>query len=124
MSTDLETFEQHRSSLLGLAYQMLGELARSEDMVQEAWLRWQKRTAIVDNPKAFLITTVARLCIDELGSARARYEDQHRPRLPEPIDLQQNGAAQVEQLDRVSMAFLVLLQRLTPAERAVFLLHE
>jgi len=124
MSQDLDIFERHRASLLALAYRMLGDVARAEDAVQEAWVRWQKRTAEVDSPQAFLITIVARLCLDELSSARARYEESGSPRLPEPIDLQRVGAERVEMLDRVSMAFMVLLQRLTPAERAVFLLHE
>jgi RNA polymerase sigma-70 factor (ECF subfamily) len=117
------TFESHRPSLLALAYRMLGEMARAEDVVQEAWVRWQ-RQAEVDSPKAFLLTTVARLCLDELGSARARREESRSDRLPEPVDLDQTGIGRVEMLDQISMAFLVLLQRLTPAERAVLLLHD
>ncbi|MGZ3477500.1 MAG: sigma-70 family RNA polymerase sigma factor [Polyangiales bacterium] len=121
---DAETFESHRPSLLALAYRMLGDMARAEDMIQEAWVRWQNRTADVDAPKAFLITTVTHLCLDELGSARARHEESRSDRLPEPVDLEESGIGRVEMLDQISMAFLVLLQRLTPAERAVFLLHE
>jgi len=121
---ETETFEMHRSALLALAYRMLGDMARAEDMVQEAWVRWQKREADVDAPKGFLITTVTRLCLDELGSARARHEESRSDRLPEPVDLDESGIGRVESLDQISMAFVVLLQRLTPAERAVFLLHE
>jgi len=121
---DTETFEAHRSTLLALAYRMLGDVARAEDVVQEAWMRWQRRQVSVDAPKAFLITTVTRLCLDELGSARARREDSRSDRLPEPIDLDDAGLGRIEMLDQVSMAFLVVLQRLTPAERAVFLLHD
>lgn len=124
MKTDATTFETYRPSLLSLAYRMLGDVGRAEDMVQEAWVRWQKREIEVDAPKAFLITTVTRLCLDELGSARARHEESRSDRLPEPVDLDESGIGRVEMLDQISMAFVVLLQRLTPAERAVFLLHE
>jgi RNA polymerase sigma-70 factor (ECF subfamily) len=124
MATDLELFEAHRPALLALAYRMLGDLSRAEDAVQDAWVRWQKREVDVDAPKAFLLTTVARLCLDELGSARARHEEVRGDRLPEPVDLDETGLARVEALDQISMAFLVLLQRLTPAERVVLVLHD
>jgi len=117
-------FEAHRPALLALAYKMLGELSGAEDVVQEAWLRWQRRPARVESPRAFLLTTVTHLCLDELGSARARREQSRGDRLPEPIDLDRVGLGQVERLDQISLAFLVLLQRLTPAERAVLLLHD
>ena len=117
------TFESHRPALLALAYRMLGEMARAEDVVQDAWLRWQGQVN-VESPKAFLLTTVARLCMDELGSARARREESRSDRLPEPVDLDRTGIGRVEMLDQISMAFMVLLQRLTPAERAVLLLHD
>jgi RNA polymerase sigma-70 factor (ECF subfamily) len=123
MTQDAETFETHRAALLALAYRMLGEMARAEDVVQEAWVRWQGRAVDVVAPKSFLVTTVTRLCLDDLGSARARREEA-RSRLPEPVDLEGNGLGHVELGERISMAFLVMLQRLTPAERAVLLLHE
>jgi RNA polymerase sigma-70 factor (ECF subfamily) len=123
MADSSATFESHRPALLALAYRMLGEMARAEDVVQEAWVRWQRQVE-VDSPKAFLLTTVARLCLDELGSARARREESRSDRLPEPVDLEHTGIGRLEMLDQISMAFLVLLQRLTPAERAVFLLHD
>jgi RNA polymerase sigma-70 factor (ECF subfamily) len=103
---------------------MLGDLAQAEDIVQEAWLRWQGRTVAVDAPRGFLVQTVTRLCLNELDSARARREESRGDRLPEPVDLDLVGDDAVEALDQISMAFLVLLQRLTPAERAVLLLHE
>src|SRR4051812_5243697 len=103
---------------------MLGDLARAEDMVQEAWLRWRQHRDEAASPKAYLITVVTRLCLNELGSARARREEARSDRLPEPIDLDEGGLGQVQKLEQLSMAFLVLLQRLTPAERAVLLLHE
>jgi RNA polymerase sigma-70 factor (ECF subfamily) len=120
----LNDFEAHRRELVALAYRMLGDLARAEDMVQEAWLRWRDRQEDVESPKAFLITVVTRLCLNELGSARARREEARPDRLPEPVDLDESGLGRVEKLEQISMAFLVLLQRLTPAERAVLLLHE
>jgi len=124
MPADPDVFETHRPALLALAYRMLGDLSRAEDVVQDAWLRWDRADVEVDTPKTFLLTTVARLCLDDLGSARARREENRSDRLPEPIDLDDGGLARFETLDQVSMAFLVLLQRLTPTERAVFLLHD
>lgn len=115
-------FEAHRAALLALAYRMLGDMGRAEDAVQESWVRWQ-RAVDVQSPRAFLVTTVTRICLDELESARARHEVRS-DRLPEPIALEDAGIAQIERLDSISMAFVVILQRLTPAERAVFLLHE
>src|SRR6266849_2030686 len=124
MSKDVDTFESHRPDLLALAYRMLGEMGRAEDMVQEAWVRWQKRTVEVDSPRAYLIKVVTRLCLNELDSARARREESRPDRLPEPITLDASGVGRVEVLDQISMAFLVVLQRLTPAERAVLLLRD
>ena len=119
-----DSFQRLRPELIALAYRMLGDFARAEDVLQEAWLRWQSVDAEVESPKAYLSTIVTRLCLNELGSARARREESRSDRLPEPIDLEAGGLTRVEQLDQISMAFLVVLQRLTPAERAVFLLHE
>src|SRR6202171_6416247 len=124
MIDDAQTFEAHRPALLALADRMLGELARAEDTVQEAWVRWQNRQGEGEAPKAVLLTPVTRLCLDELGSARARREESRSDRLPEPVDLDETGIGRLEMIDQISMAFLVLLQRLTPAERAVLLLHD
>jgi len=126
MSTDhdVAVFEAHRPALIALAYRMLGDMGRAEDITQEAWLRWQARAEHVDAPKAFLLKIVARLSLNELDSARARREESRGDRLPEPVDLSDAGLDRVEMLDRISMAFLVLLQRLTPDERAVLLLHD
>jgi RNA polymerase sigma-70 factor, ECF subfamily len=126
MAEDTEVFEANRPALLALGYRMLGDLSRAEDAVQDAWLRWTRRDPQqeVASPKAFLLTTVARLCLDELDSARARREGSRSDRLPEPLDLIESGLSPVETIDQISMAFLVLLQRLTPAERAVLLLHD
>lgn len=122
--TDLaEIFEANRSVLVKLAYRMLGDVGRAEDIVQDAWLRWQRLSELPESPKAFLATMVTRQCLNELGSARARREELRSNRLPEPVQLDDVASA-VELADRISMAFLVTLQRLTPAERAVLLLHD
>ena len=121
---DLDIFESHRPLLVAHAYRMLGDLARAEDMVQDAWLRWSGRRVAVESPRAYLVTLVTRLCFTELGSAKTRREESRGDRLPEPIDLDEGGLGRVDALDRISMAFLVMLQRLTPAERAVLLLRE
>src|SRR5581483_7181979 len=123
---DLATFESHRALLVAHAYRMLGDLGRAEDMVQEAWLRWSGRRTDeeINSPRAYLVTLVTRLCINELESATSRREESRSDRLPEPIDLDEGGIGRVELLNQVSMAFLVVLQRLTPAERAVLLLRD
>jgi RNA polymerase sigma-70 factor (ECF subfamily) len=125
-AADLAAFESHRAALVAHAYRMLGDLGRAEDMVQEAWLRWSGRRAdeVVESPRAYLVTLVTRLCLNELDSARSRREESRADRLPEPVELQDGGIGQVEVMDQISMAFLVLLQRLTPAERAVLLLRD
>jgi RNA polymerase sigma-70 factor (ECF subfamily) len=123
MTGAAEVFESNRAALIRLAYRMLGDLGRAEDIVQEAWLRWQRMRQLPDSPKAFLATMVTRQCLNELGSARARREESRSNRLPEPVQLEED-ADPVELADRISMAFLVTLQRLTPAERAVLLLHD
>jgi len=123
-TSDLPAFESHRALLVAHAYRMLGDLGRAEDMVQEAWLRWSGRNVDVDSPRAYLVTLVTRLCFHELDSAKTRREQSRGDRLPEPVDLDEGGIGRVEMLDQVSMAFLVLLQRLTPAERAVLLLRD
>ena len=124
MKHDVQTFESLRSQLLALAYRMLADVGRAEDVVQEAWLRWGEGDEEVEAPRAYLATIVTRLCLNELQSARARREESRGDRLPEPIHLDQAGMGRVEALDQVSMAFLVLLQELNPAERAVLLLHD
>jgi RNA polymerase sigma-70 factor (ECF subfamily) len=124
---DVDIFTNYRPRLFGLAYRMLGSVMDAEDIVQEAYLRWQQVSgAMVDEPRAYLTTVVTRLCIDHLRSARVRREQYVGPWLPEPLVTDQapepsNAPALAESL---SMAFLVLLETLTPQERAVFLLHE
>lgn len=120
-------FEQHRDHLFGIAYRMLGRVAPAEDIVQEAYLRWRDAdTDAVRSPRAYLSTVVTRLCLDELKSARARREEYVGPWLPEPL-VEETGEGPeraTELADSLSMAFLVLLETLTPVQRAVFLLRE
>jgi RNA polymerase sigma-70 factor (ECF subfamily) len=120
----LAVFESYRQDLTALAYRMLGDMAAAEDIVQEAWIRWHDHNTEPDSPRAFLVTIVTRLCLNELGSARFRREERRPDRLPEPVALEDRGITRVELLEQLSMAFLVLIQRLTPAERAVLLLHD
>jgi RNA polymerase sigma-70 factor (ECF subfamily) len=124
LSDAVAVFQSHRAALVALAYRMLGDVGRAEDVVQDAWLRWEGHCEGVESPKAFLVTVVTRLCLNELDCARARHEESRSDRLPEPVDLRRGGVEGFEAVDRVSMAFLVLLQKLTPAERAVLLLRE
>ncbi len=102
---------------------MLGSAADAEDMVQEAGVRWLRRgSAPVRSTRAYLVTVVTRLCLDELESARARRVTYSGPWLPEPVMADESSA--VEQADSLSLAFLVLLEELTPPERAAYLLHD
>jgi RNA polymerase sigma-70 factor (ECF subfamily) len=119
-----DAFESCRSDLLALAYRMLGDMARAEDMVQEAWLRWSRHGEKVESPRAFLVTIVTRLCLNELDSARMRREESRADRLPEPVAIDDTSLQRLEEIEQVSMALLFCLQRLKPAERAVLLLHD
>ncbi len=122
-----EIFQQHRPLLLSIAYRMLGSVADAEDMVQEAFVRWQQVSETeVRSPKSYLSTVVTRLCLDHLRSAKVRREEYVGPWLPEPLltDGNLDVAETIELDETLSMAFLVLLERLTPVERAVFLLRE
>lgn len=123
----VETFSQHRPLLFSIAYRMLSSVMDAEDMVQETFLRWQQAPAgDVRSPKSYLSTVVTRLCIDQLRSARQRREQYIGPWLPEPLISEETLAVdeQLSLADSLSMAFLVLLERLSPVERAVFLLRE
>jgi RNA polymerase sigma-70 factor (ECF subfamily) len=122
-----QSFEPHRRRLTGLAYRMLGSLSEAEDIVQEAYLRWHgAESDRVDNPGAYLSRTVARLCLDHLKSARARRETYVGPWLPEPIvdETALSPDTASELADDLSIALLMTLERLSPLERAAFLLHD
>lgn len=126
-SIRLATFDQYRGLLFSIAYRMLGTVADAEDMLQETFIRWQRASEEeIRSPRAFLVTVVSRLCINYLQSARARREEYVGEWLPEPLATGQGsdplGLIRVD--ETLSMAFLVLLERLTPVERAVFLLRE
>jgi RNA polymerase sigma-70 factor (ECF subfamily) len=123
---DLAVFDEHRSYLFGVAYRMLSSAADAEDIVQEAYLRWSAEPRDgIESPRGFLTTVVVRLCLDELRSARARRETYVGPWLPEPLVVDDNDpAAAAELADSLSLAFLVVLEELAPAERAAFLLHD
>lgn len=114
-----DTFEHHRSRLRAIAYRMLGSVVDAEDAVQDAYLRWQRSDVEVREAGAYLTTIVTRLCLDRLASARVRREVYVGPWLPEPM-VTDDGELDVES---VSMAFLLLLERLSPIERATYLLH-
>ena len=126
MSTD-STFETHRQRLLSLAYRLLGSPADAEDVVQEAWLRWHgvDRAGIHD-PEAWLVTTATRLGLDRLRAVKNARTDYVGPWLPEPlsVDTSPDPAEAGEIAGEVSLAFLALLERLGPEERAAFLLKE
>jgi RNA polymerase sigma-70 factor (ECF subfamily) len=123
----LATFDQYRSLLFSVAYRMLGSVADAEDMLQETFIRWQQaREEEFRSPRAFLITIISRLCINHLQSARVQREEYVGQWLPEPI-VTGPGSDPLEIIrvdESLSMAFLVMLERLTPVERAVFLLRE
>jgi RNA polymerase sigma-70 factor (ECF subfamily) len=120
-------FNRFRGLLLSIAYRMLGSVADAEDILQEAFLRWHRASADeIHSTRAFLVTIVSRLCINQLQSARLQREEYVGQWLPEPVVTDPRlDPFMISDIDEsLSMAFLVLLERLTPAERAVFLLHE
>lgn len=116
----------HRPRLFGIAYRMLGEAGEAEDAVQETFLRWsQADQADVDNPAGWLTTVLSRICLDRLKSAQHRREAYIGPWLPEPVATDTLDPADDAALaDSLSLAFLVVLERLSPLERAAFLLHD
>jgi RNA polymerase sigma-70 factor, ECF subfamily len=119
-----DDFSEHRQYLLSLGYRMLGSMADAEDLVQETFLRWQQASnEEIRSPRAFLTTVLTRLALNHLDSARVRREQYVGPWLPEPI-VTTEAPDPAELSESVTMAFLVLLESLSPLERAVFLLHE
>ena len=127
MSNPAASFEPYRRRLLGLAYRMLGSMADAEDAVQETYLRWHGADRDkVSDPRAFLMTTTTRICLDMLTSARARREEYVGPWLPEPVVDTAALApdSRTELAEDLSIALLLTLDRLSPLERAAFLLHD
>lgn len=126
LSEAAEVFEDKRRRLFGIAYRILGTVADAEDVVQDAWLRWQATDrSVVLNPEAFLVTTVTRLAINVATSARARREHYVGPWLPEPVPTGDDDPfLGAERSEALSVAMLTLMERLPPAERAVYVLRE
>ena len=127
LMNEVATFEQHRSLLFAIAYRMLGGVAEAEDMVQETFLRWCRQAGEeIESAKALLTTIITRLCIDHLKSARHQREQYVGVWLPEPLlDSDENDPAKAAELaDSLTNAFMLLVETLSPVERAVFLLHE
>ena len=117
----LKIFQQNRTLLFGIAYRMLGSVTEAEDTVQEAWIRWQTSSTIIDSPKAFLCKIVTRLSIDRLRYLNREKEKYLGIWLPEPLIIKDSN---LEFTESIAYAFLVLLECLSPIERAVFLLRE
>jgi len=127
MYEPLETFNAHRSRLLGIAYRMLGSRAAAEDVLQEAYIRWhQSDRAEVRSAEAWLVTSVTRLCIDQLRAAKKEREAYTGPWLPEPVVSREVPSPEgiMETASDVSIAFLAVLELLSPEERSAFLLRE
>jgi RNA polymerase sigma-70 factor (ECF subfamily) len=123
-----ERFEEHRNHLRSVAYRMLGSLSDVDDAVQEAWLRLSRSdTAAIDNLGGWLTTVVARVCLDMLRSRQSRREDPFSPDAPEPVATGASGSSPEQEAllaDSVGVALLVVLDRLAPAERLAFVLHD
>jgi RNA polymerase sigma factor (sigma-70 family) len=118
-------FNQHRELLIAVAYRVLGGVTDAEDVVQEAWLRWAKvDPAEVADPRSFLVRVTTRLAIDRLRRAKARCESYVGPWLPEPMLTSPDVAEDLGLAESVSMTMLVVLETLSPLERAVFVLRE
>ncbi|MDH7639652.1 sigma-70 family RNA polymerase sigma factor [Sphingomonas oryzagri] len=116
-----QVFEAQRPRLLRLAYRMLGSLAEAEDVVQDAWLRWSRVELSVDQPAAYLTRIVTRLCLDQMRSARARHETYVGAWLPDPLV---GPTEDEDQADDITLTLMLALERLSPLERAAFLLHD
>jgi RNA polymerase sigma-70 factor (ECF subfamily) len=120
-----DPFSRERPRLLGLAYRILGSLGDAEDVLQDAWLRWQTVDHdTVDRPAAFLTTVVTRLALDRIRSIERRREQYVGPWLPEPVSLGRGPEEHAEMAESLTLGFLILLDRLSPTERAVWLLAE
>lgn len=124
-AAELDAFEAARPRLLGLAYRMLGTIGDAEDVVQEAWLRWDAADGdLITTPEAWLTTVTTRLALDRLKSAQHRREEYPGPWLPEPLVTQSGPEEAAELSDSLTLGFLTLLDRLAPVERAVFLMAD
>ena len=121
----LLAFAPVRPRLFGIAYRMLGSAAEAEDVVQDVWMRWQSTNRnVVENPPAFLATTTTRLCINVAQSAHSRRESYVGTWLPEPVDTSADPGIGAERGEALRLAVLLLLEKLTPTERAAYVLRE
>ena len=121
----LSAFGPLRPRLFGIAYRMLGSAAEAEDIVQDVWLRWQSTNrSMVENPRAFLATTTTRLCINRSQSAHSRREIYLGTWLPEPVDTSADPGLGAERDEALNLAVLLLLENLSPTERAAYVLRE
>jgi len=121
----LSVFVSVRPRLFGIAYRMLGSATEAEDVVQDVWLRWQSTNrSVILNPAAYLATTTTRLCIHVATSARARRETYVGPWLPEPVDTSADPGLGAERGQALQLAVLILLEKLSPMERAAYILRE
>ena len=121
----LSAFVPVRARLFGIAYRILGSSAEADDVVQDVWLRWQSTDrSVIENPHAFLATTTTRLCINLAQSARMRRETYIETWLPEPVDTSSDPALGAERGEALQRAVVVLLEKLSPTERAAYILHE
>ena len=118
-------FNEARGRLFGIAYRMLGSVAEAEDIVQEAWLRWQQTDrSVVQNPAGFLTTITTRLAINTAESARVRREQYVGPWLPEPVDTSADPSLGAERAEALEAGVMMLLERLGPDHRAAYVLRE
>jgi len=121
-SSRLADFQRERKRLVRLAYRMLGSFSEAEDVVQDSWLRWEQVEGGIDSPAAYLTRVVTRLCLDRLKSARSRRETYIGPWLPDPLV----GSSDPEETiaDDITVTLMLAMERLSPLERAAFLLHD
>src|SRR4030095_9797666 len=125
MDDGLAPFERARPRLFGLVYRILGSVAAAAGVVQDVWTRWQSTDRhVVRDPQAFLMTTATRLAINVLQSARMRRETYVGPWLPEPVDTTADPGVGAERGEALELAVLLLLERLSPTERAAYVLRE
>ncbi|MGW7418493.1 RNA polymerase sigma-70 factor [Streptomyces sp. NPDC054813] len=121
----VSAFVQHRARLFGIAYRVLGSVVEAEDVVQEVWLRWQKTDrSVVVSPVAFLSSATTRLAINVAQSARVRRETYIGPWLPEPVDTSSDPEVGAERAEALELALLLVLEKLSPTERAAYVLRE
>jgi RNA polymerase sigma-70 factor (ECF subfamily) len=121
----LSAFLKVRPRLFGIAYRILGSAAEAEDVLQDVWLRWQTADrSVVRDASAFLVTTATRLAINVMHSARLRREISVGPSLPEPVDAHADPRLEAEQCEALAFGVLLLLEKLTPTERAAYILRE